>query len=115
MLEVVCSEKLPAQWQKLSLKTQQEMIAGRRSLDTDYMAWADQGRTWLRRQFEHTDLIFHTGWSSLNKTITLRVFRKTETVAGGHLVNWEELLFEVTEPADEFITPTTLAKIIMVS
>jgi len=115
VLTVVCSEELPAQWQKLPLSTQQEMLAGRRALgDHKLAAWADLGEAWLRNEFKGKWLTFHTSWDMSKRTISLRVFRIVPRTNPAHMYD-EQLLFEVTEPADEFITSATLTKIIMVS
>lgn len=92
------------------------MLAGRKGLVRGTLASvADQAEDWLRKEFAGKDLMFYTGWDTRDRTITLRVFRKFKSVAGGYPVHFENLLFEITEPADVFITHTTLTKIILVS
>lgn len=89
-------------------------MRGRKSIKKPNLArWADDAGMWLRKQFGGKGLDFYTGWCTKNHTITLRVFRSEhrnkEIAHGGN----PKLIFEVTEPADVFITPTTLTKIIL--
>lgn len=74
--------------------------------------WADEAEAWLRKQFNGKGLEFHTGWCTKDHTLTLRVFRDRVAPDGSTRV---ELIFEVTEPADIFISPTTLTKIILLA
>lgn len=113
MRELLCSEELPAQWQGYPLKTQQELMRGRKSLTEHRIhIWADEAEAWLRTVFAGKGLEFHTGWDAKDHTLTLRVFHDRVASDGSTRV---ELIFEVTEPADVFITPTTLTKIILLA
>jgi len=112
---MVCSEKLPAQWQKLPLRTQLEMNAGRMAIGMgEYKRlrvgqWADEGERWLRENLPRTDIEYHTTWDCENMTITLSVYRYND-----HQIK-NELIFEVTEPAQSFVSHLTVTKIIMVT
>jgi hypothetical protein len=111
--EVVRCEELPAQWEKYPLRTQREMMAGRNALVSyKIAAWADEGEAFLREQFARKGLEFHTSWCGVQRTITLRVYRVENNVPifDHKLV----LLFEVTEPAERFVSHLTITKIIMV-
>ena len=110
--EVLRSEELPAQWEKFSLRTQQEMLAGRNAIaEGNLVAWADEGEAWLREQFRGKGLVFHTTWSIDNRTITLSVYRPERK----RMDKNDRLLFKVTEKAESFVSHTTLTKIILVA
>ena len=120
---MVCSEELPAQWQKLPLRTQQEMRAGRASIDAEEVKrvtmsrWADEGGKFLRDRFGDSGLKFHTSWNTEAGTITLTVYRTTSVPAAAPLrsmVRSEELLFTETCPAENFVSYLMLTKVMMV-
>lgn len=89
-------------------------MRGRKSLvEHKIHMWADEAEIWLRKQFAGKGADFHTTWSGKNHTVTLRVYRcehRNREIAYGRN---PKPIFEVTEPADVFITPTTLTKIIL--
>jgi len=100
---------MPAQWQRYSLSTQAEMMAGRMAIGSaNYRKirlgnWAYEGEQWLREHIPAKDLEFHTSWDVDKLEITLTVFRQMETI------------FTVTEPANAFVSHLTVTKILMIS
>jgi hypothetical protein len=117
--EVVCGHELPAQWQSYSLKTQQEMAAGRKSVQAETLAaWADDGELWLKSQFGYKhDLEFHTKWDTEALTITLEVFRKVLIPSPDRRVkphNEFQFLFRETCAAQNFVNRLMVTKIMMV-
>ena len=119
MSEVVCSEELPAQWQKYPLKTQLEMNNGRRSIGMgEYKRlrvgqWADEGEKWLYENLPREDIEYHTSWDCNAMTITLQVCRRVYDAPPG--ARQVEVIFQVTEPAASFVSNLTVTKIIMVT
>lgn len=114
---MVRSEELPAQWEKYPLSTQREMLAGRNSLiDGKLARWADEGEAWLRHRFYKSDLLFTTSWDTGARTITLHVRRRTKHVYpdGGLHSHWDQVVFDITEPAENFVSHLTVTKILMV-
>lgn len=123
---MVCSEELPAQWQKLPLRTQQEMRAGRASIGAEEVKrvtisrWADEGEKFLRDRFSDSGLKFHTAWDTKAGTITLIVHRAVEKIVRRGIlaepytyVN-DVKLFEETCPAENFVSYLMVTKIMMV-
>jgi hypothetical protein len=117
--EVVRGEELPAQWQAtgISLRTQQEMLAGRNAVMRGAVAdadgrmpqlwqWADQGEAFLYEKFKGSGLQFLT--SVDDKHIVLTVYRVNE------LTNRLIELFKLRERAEYFVSELTVTKIIMV-
>ena len=91
-------------------------MCGREGLGPNIISkWADLGEAWLRGQFKDSDLLFHTSWSIADKTITLCVYRKVKNKSNMDPLYHKELLFEVTEDAEGFVSPVTLTKIILVA
>lgn len=116
MSEVVRCEELPAQWEKYPLSTQLEMRAGRNSnIDAKIAQWADEGEAFLRKQFPNKGLWFNSSWSVEHRTITLHVRRRTKRDhADGLGSYWDELLFEETCKAENFVSHLMVTKILMV-
>ena len=86
-------------------------MRGRDSLaDHALERWADEGEHWLRDQFKGKGLEFHTGVDIDNRKIELKVY-KNITGRTGAVV--EVLL--VTEPAESFVSHTTVTKIILIA
>lgn len=120
--EVVRCEELPAQWEKYPLKTQHEMLHGRRGLGRDEVRraiisrWADEGEKWLRDRFQdNPDLEFHTSWSIDELNITLTVTRKVKrNFDNGLQTHFSEKLFEETCKAENFVSHLMVTKILMV-
>ncbi len=99
---------MPAQWQKYSLRTQQEMWAGRKAIKADTLArWADEGVAWLCRNIPADDLEFASSWDMDKLEITLDVYRKKRSRS--------KLIFTVTEKAEAFVSHLTVTKILMIS
>jgi hypothetical protein len=118
---MVCGEELPAQWQKLPLKTQNEMRAGRNALgdagvEAALRRWADDGEKFLRDNIPNPkgDIEYHTKWSVEDKTITLEVYRMVQTGSHGGPIYVSTLLMEVTEKAENFVSHLTVTKILMI-
>ena len=107
--ELVCGEDMPAQWQKYSLSTQREMMAGRMAIGSaNYRHirlphWADEGVRWLQENIPAKDLEYTTTWDVSTLEIHLGVYRKNERI------------FQVTEPAQAFVSHLTVTKILMIS
>lgn len=86
-------------------------MRGRQSLTEHKIPiWAYEAEAWLRTQFAGKGFDFHTSWDVKAHTLSLRVFREYIAPNGSTSV---KLIFEIEEPADVFITPTTLTKIIL--
>lgn len=105
---------MPAQWQKYSLKTQQELMRGRDSLQNmGIYRWIDEGVAWLNMQFEDKGLEFATSLSEDNREVLLRVFRKRENRRKGQ--RHDEQIFKVIEPVQSFVSHLTVTKIILIA
>ena len=107
-------EELPAQWQKYPLTTQRELMRGRDSLkDEALWRWADEGEKWLREKFPG-DIVFHTAANVEERTITLKVSKRVQSQAPLRSYHYETV-FEVTEPAESFVSHATVTKIILIA
>ena len=119
MHEVVRSEGMPAQWKEthISLRTQQEMMAGRNAVirgaaeDKDgnlplIWQWANQGEKFLIKKFVGSGLQFTTTVD--DKHIVLTVYRVDEKA------QFLEELLKIREKAEYFVSELTVTKIIMV-
>lgn len=117
MREVLCGEELPAQWQKYPLKTQQEMMRGRDSVQgAGLWRWADQGVAWLNKMFEDKGLEFATSVDVEKREVLLRVFRKRATKkVRAENVGADEEIFRVVEPVQFFVSHLTVTKIILIA
>ena len=114
--ELVCGDEMPAQWQRYSLSTQNEMMAGRMAIGTQsykritLARWADEGERWLRENIPAKDLEFATSWDTDKLEITLDVYRSPKSPPGRM-----ERIFSVTEKANAFVSHLTVTKILLIS
>lgn len=85
------------------------MVAGRDALKGHAMwKWADEGEQWLRGQFPDKGLGFYTTVDVEKREVTLKVHR--QPVNGP-----ADVVFEVTEPIQHFVSQLTVTKIILLA
>lgn len=93
------------------------MMAGRDSLQGSALwRWADEGEKWLANQFKDKGLEFHTVVDVDKREVKLTVFReKKSSKVRRQNVAPTEVVFEVTEPAENFVSHLTVTKIILIA
>lgn len=116
---MVRGESVPAQWKAVRQDTLIEMMAGRLQLEVKEIEvqHVHEGVAWLNVKFSDSGLVFSTSISGgdVQLNVFRRGFRWVTMNRSKKQVPEDQFLFRVVEPVREFVSPTTLTKIILVA